>query len=243
MIFYFSIYVCACECPYPMIKRRRECMMSSFILSALPLTGSELSAGECHPNWGHLLCISWRSLWVSWWASQAWASQACGYEHVRHEPDLLIPLRLLGTWYILMSPLWRWSWSHLILRSTYFVLEVSGEHWGDIPAIVQIAILERLSSSMLTPNTVLRDRRMMLSIRSTGVSLNLARIAAFVLLCCRVEASRSAGENAKWKSLTLTGASVSWYRLGLLTWSNHRRLRSPQILFTSFVGLPQFKSF
>ena len=55
-------------------------------------------------------------------------------------------LRLVGTWWILMCPFCKWSCSHLILRSTCLVLEFPG-----LMLFVHIAIVERLSSNMLTP--------------------------------------------------------------------------------------------
>jgi hypothetical protein len=55
-------------------------------------------------------------------------------------------LRLAGTWCILMSHFCKWSCSHLILRSTCLVLEFPG-----LMSFVDIAIVERLSSNMLTP--------------------------------------------------------------------------------------------
>ena len=114
---------------YQYIFPHRESMCCvSIIYSLSTPPHSELSAEECHPD------------------LRALAIHPTKVSHGKALVRMSAMLRLVGTWCILMSPFCKWSWSHLILRSTCLVLEFPG-----LMLFVHIAIVERLSSNMLTP--------------------------------------------------------------------------------------------
>jgi hypothetical protein len=63
-------------------------------------------------------------------------------------------LRLVGSWYILMSPFCGWSWRHLIFRSTCFVLlELRHIVWAD--CYRRAVVLKSVDAILLRSHAIL----------------------------------------------------------------------------------------